>query len=77
LTNWYNIMKSFRRNCKLATMYILKNKDGALSFSKKLLLAYHLFVCEPCRTFSKQNDLIDKFTKEIANDFEKSNNNYK
>ena len=64
-------MKKIRGNCRKATLYILKNKDKALSFSRKLFLAYHLLVCEPCRIFKIQNDRMDKAMKEISVDLKK------
>jgi len=70
-------MKKIGRNCRKATLYILKNKDKALSFSRKLFLAYHLLICEPCRIFREQNDRIDKAMKEASIDIENKYNTNK
>jgi len=58
-------------SCKHATLYVLVNKDRILSLSKKALLVYHLFVCEPCRTFSKHNEMIDQHAKELNQHWQK------
>mgnify|MGYP001600160221 CR=1 FL=1 len=65
-------MKRIGGSCRKATLYILKNKGKALSFSRKLFLAYHLLICEPCRMFKIQNERIDQAMKEISIDVKKT-----
>jgi len=45
-------------SCKKATYLLSKKEAQHLSFSEKVKLRLHLFVCSFCRLFEKQSKLI-------------------
>lgn len=50
-------MKPFKKilcNCRQATRLSLKREEGHISLTERLVLAYHLLYCEPCRRFIRQ-----------------------
>lgn len=51
-------MKSI--SCKEAVDYILKKEEGKLSLLQKLSLWRHFAVCNLCRIFSRQNNLMNQ-----------------
>ena len=42
-------------SCEKAAEICTKTQYGEASFTDKLKLSYHLFVCKTCAKFSKQN----------------------
>ncbi|TKG90386.1 hypothetical protein EYV94_23550 [Puteibacter caeruleilacunae] len=56
----------FILNCKQATLFIEKKKEGKLSFIRNLQLKLHMKACVYCRLYKKQSHIIDKETIELA-----------
>ena len=46
--------------CGEATDFNSKKEEGKLCFRQKIQLAIHLYLCELCRFFSKQNKVITR-----------------
>lgn len=46
--------------CGEATDFISKKEERKLSFLQKIQLSIHLYICDLCRLFSKQNKIIIK-----------------
>ena len=44
--------------CKKATLFILKNEEGKLSFMDRLRLRFHLMICHFCKQFQIQSKII-------------------
>lgn len=56
-------MKPFKKilyNCRQATRLSLKREEGNISLTERLVLAYHLLYCEPCRRFIYQWELLTR-----------------
>lgn len=49
--------------CKEATTYIVQQEENKLSLIKKIQLKNHLFICSICKTFYRQNALINSWLK--------------
>ncbi len=49
--------------CKEAVDFISKKEEGKLAFSQRLQLRFHLFLCNLCRLFYKQNKTMIKALK--------------
>lgn len=45
-------------SCQKATMLLLKEEEGKLPFSDRLMLKLHLFLCTKCKRFSKQSRFL-------------------
>jgi hypothetical protein len=41
-------------NCKEASRLISQQQDAPLPFGRRLLLRYHLLLCDACRNFQRQ-----------------------
>jgi len=48
-------------SCKLATEMIEKKNVVPLTFKEKLKLKLHMSVCEACKSYQKQSELIDLY----------------
>ncbi len=57
---WYTF------GCKDATYLMEKSSFDKLSFSEKLLLAFHKMTCKFCRRFARQTGKINAFFKRAA-----------
>lgn len=56
--------------CKQATEFVLKREEVKLSLKQLLQLYAHLAICKFCRSFYKQNDLINKALKKEQPSFQ-------
>lgn len=52
--------------CTQATFLMSKKEERALTLKETLHLYIHLFVCEFCRRFLKQTNIISKELKRIS-----------
>lgn len=50
-------------SCKEAVDLILRKEEGKISLLSSVKLQYHLTVCRLCRTFLKQNSLINRHVR--------------
>lgn len=46
--------------CKEASLLIIKSEEQHLSYSEKLRVNLHLFICRMCRLFKRQNKILGK-----------------
>lgn len=65
MTNWKNILK----NCRQATLLIIKRSEHKLTRGERLKLFIHLLLCDPCRQFEKQSEMIDHLLKHHTTTF--------
>lgn len=59
-------MKGIMITCKDATLAIIKKEEKKLTFSERVKLAVHLFICEFCKLFEKQNRFLSNNIKNIS-----------
>jgi hypothetical protein len=52
--------------CTQATFLMSKREERALTFGETIHLYIHLLVCEFCRRFLKQTNLITKAAKRVT-----------
>ena len=58
-------------NCREATAFVEKKRDGKLTLSENLGLSFHLFVCGVCKLFYLQVAQIDKMVQLFSQKIEK------
>ena len=54
--------------CKEATNFISQREEKKLSFMEKIQLLIHLIICEFCKLFYKQNQIIINRVKNLSID---------
>lgn len=57
-------------NCKQASKLVSQSLDRPLSWSERLQLKLHLFMCNPCRQFKRQLQMLRTAMQRIRNDIE-------
>ena len=51
--------------CKQASQIISQSLDGPLSFSDRMKLKFHLFICDACNRFNQQLRLLSHAVQRI------------
>lgn len=59
--------------CKQASQIASKSLDGPLSFSNRMKLKFHLFICNACNRFNQQLRLLANAVQRIRLDTENDN----
>ncbi|PKO26191.1 MAG: hypothetical protein CVU35_00590 [Betaproteobacteria bacterium HGW-Betaproteobacteria-8] len=59
-------------SCKQASQLISQSLDRPLSVRERLLLRYHLFICRPCRRFTKHLALMRLTIKRMIEEIEQN-----
>ncbi|APG66011.1 hypothetical protein LPB136_11820 [Tenacibaculum todarodis] len=67
------MFKNFIISCDEATTICDKSQYGEASFSEKLKLNWHIFVCKICSKYVKQNRTMTKVLKMKASDCKEDN----
>ena len=60
--------------CKQASQFISASLDRPLTFSERLMLKLHLFICNKCRQFSQHLQTIRVAIKTMVDSIEGNNN---
>lgn len=50
--------RSILYNCKQATLLSIKKEEGKISLLESAKLRYHLLMCDPCRRFIQQWEVL-------------------
>lgn len=56
----------FMLTCKQASRLTSQSLDRPLSWSERMQLKFHLFICNACRRFNRQLRLLSDAVKRIA-----------
>ncbi len=59
--------------CKQASQIISQSLDNPLSWSERMRLKFHLFICDACTRFNHQLRLLSNAVKRIRHDTENDN----
>jgi hypothetical protein len=60
--------------CKQTSKLISQSLDRPLTWSEKLQLRLHLFMCNPCSQFKRQLNMLRTAIQRIRNDIEHDSN---
>ena len=55
----------FMLTCKQASQIISQSLDSPLSFSNRMKLKFHLFICDACNRFNQQLRLLSNAVQRI------------
>ena len=59
-------------SCKKATLLINKKEESPLSWTENIQLVLHTSMCDGCKAFEKQSQIINKILSNYITDFNKS-----
>lgn len=59
--------------CKQASQIISQSLDAPLSFSNRMKLKFHLFICNACNRFNQQLRMLSNAVQRIRLDTENDN----
>lgn len=59
-------MANMLDNCRKATFLIEKQQGEGITPKEQSELVYHLSICEMCRVFKKQSNVINEFVKKLS-----------
>lgn len=60
----------FMITCKQASQIISQSLDNPLSWSDRMKVKFHLFICDACTRFNRQLHLISNALKSMRSDTE-------
>ena len=61
-----NLFQLLMMNCKEATYFHEKKKEGKLSFAEMIGLNIHLLYCRVCKLFFLQIDELQKYVHQLS-----------